>query len=244
MEIVSVLRVLARHRVAVVLGIIVSVLAAGLAVKQAMRTQTSTVAWGSMLLAQPATTSSAKDSKITDTLPSRATLLADLMMTDSAEAQIAQLSHLQRSDVAVRAPVVGPPEVQVPMPVAAQASGLPAATYVVALTTQDPTTGSGVPIIGITVAGPDLATARRIVTAATTTMQRVVGGSEQATSLVAEPLGAPQGKITTTSGKKVIAAVALLMVFVVWMSGIVVIDGLRRRRRERRRYRALQGTTA
>lgn len=240
MEIVSLLRVLARHRLLVVAGLVLALAIGTLTWRRSTQERTAASAWSNVLVTMPSATASDLASDIADTLPDRAALLADVMASDTNRAAIASDSGLRLSDLAVRVPAMNVIQLPVPLPVAAQQAGTPVADYVATLATQDPTSGNGVPIIGVAVSGPRLDVAKRIVAATTRRMRQVVDiypdGRE---TVLAQPLGRPQGQTTVVKGRMVLAIVAPLGVALAWCSAIVVISGLSRRSRVRRQRAAM-----
>jgi hypothetical protein len=245
MELVAFLRTLARHRVAVLAGLVLSIAAGVAMLKLGGHSKPVAHASGRVLLATPNATASDTDSKIADTLPGRATLLADLMSTNGAASSIAHDAHVSPSQIAVRVPAMGMTQLAVPLPVAAEQAALPSGTYLLHVTTQDPTTGNQVPIIGIAVTGPDLATAKRLVDAARKQMQTAVStGSKRGPAVIVEPLGPARGQVLTAAKSKALPVAAAVLMFGFWCSAIIVTAGLARRARARRRHaqvtRALQ----
>jgi hypothetical protein len=237
MEIVSFLRILARHRVAVTFGVVLAALAGAATYKLSSKSHDTAIAWGNMILAEPHTTPSALDSRISGSLADRATLLADLATTESARNAIAHAAGLPAADVAVQGPAMGAPQIPIPMPVAAQPVALPTALYTASVSTEDPATGSQVPIIHVMVTGPVLATEERVVTAVMKSMEGIVGSPIHAagvSSLVAQPLGAPQVVVEAPSSHKVFAVLVPIVVLIMWCSAIVIGSGLARRARSRR----------
>ena len=137
MEIVGFLRILARHRIAVTLGVVLAVVAGAATYMLSSKGHLRATAWGSVILAEPHTTPSALESKASGSLPDRATLLADLMTTESARVAIAKAAGLPAPDLAVRGPAMGPLQIPIPMPVAAQPVALPSALYTASVSTED-----------------------------------------------------------------------------------------------------------
>ena len=243
MEVIAILRVLRRHRIAFLLGIILTCVVGFAAAKSSGKVAHVGEARGGLVLISPGATASDLDSRIADTIPERTTLLADLMTTQEARAGIARVAKLPQSDFVVRAPAMGPPQIPIPLPVAAAASGMQVAPYVALLTTQDPTTGNGVPIIGVTVSGPDPHVSARVAAGVIAQMQRLVRQQTARSAAVvvqAQPLGTIQTSVVAVSSGKSMAAIAALMIFVLWSSAIVVIDGLAARARRHRHLATLR----
>jgi hypothetical protein len=244
MEIIAILRVLRRRWVFVAIGLALSAVIAVATIKAGGASQLEGRAWGSLLLGAPDSTASAYDNRIADTIPERATLLADLMTTEAARSGIARIAGVAPDDFVVRGPAMGAPQVPIPLAVSAEASGLQVAPYLALITTQDPVTGDGVPIIGINVFGSSAAVAARIVNGVRGEMSTLVR-QETTTSppaaVFAESLGPVETATQTVSaGGKSTGATAAVMILMVWCFGVVVLDAVVRRRRARRRARELE----
>ena len=233
MELVGVLRILARHRLLVVAGLVVSLIGAGAMFKLTDKTTTSAISWGRALMTTPRSTASDIDPRVAETLPERTTLLADLMTTLTARQDIARSAGVPIAQLGIRSPAMGVAQVAIPLPVAAEQAGLPHATYVADVT---PAAGGQVPIIGVTVTGPSTVVADRIVDGLIGEM-RSVGNSQRGHAVIVEPLGRPTARIFSHGARKSTAALLALGVFGLWCSVIVVVSGLARRSRVQRQHR-------
>jgi uncharacterized protein involved in exopolysaccharide biosynthesis len=239
MEIISILRVLRRHRFLVALGVVLSVLVAlkmsyqvsfmppSLASKQ----QTSGVATAKVVIAGRTQTAFDIDSEITSTLATRAAILADLLSADDVRARIARGAGLQPDELAVLSPVWGPPTVDIALPTAAtEAARLTHEPYVLGVTS-----AGNVPIISFKATGPDPVRAAKITNAGIAAVGELIAARSRGRSnIVVERLGPALGRTLVTGPKKAIAIVATLVVFAVWCTAIVFLSWFKSRWRRRR----------
>jgi hypothetical protein len=233
MELIAVLRILGRHRILVALGVALAIL---IAAAMLARAHTARVAEASqsLLMSTPDATVLDTTSKIAATLPDRATLLADLMMSEGARDRVARRARVSPSQLAIRGPAVGITQVATALPVAAEAASAPEAPYAVEVSTQDPTVGSGVPLITVTVTGADSTTAEDIASATVAVMREIAQGGTRASGILAYALGPPSVQ-TLAAGSKhktVLSLVAGVGFLCLWCTGIVVAGGIRRRVRQ------------
>jgi hypothetical protein len=242
MEIVSILRVLRRHRILVALGVAltaflvltmsyrVSFLRPSLASKQ----QTSGLASARVILAARTQPAFDLESQITDTLGTRAALLSDLLSSDNVRARIARGAGLQPSQLAVLTPVWGPPAIDVALPVSAtEAAGLTYEPYVLSVTSE-----GKIPIISLTTTGPDALRAAKVANAGVAAVTELIASkSFGRPDIVVEPLGPARARTLVTGPKKAIAIGAALVVFAVWCTAIVFLSWFTARRRRQRRMK-------
>jgi hypothetical protein len=174
-------------------------------------------------------------STISDTLPTRALLLANLMSTSSARSLIERYAGLKKDQVEVRPPADGPAPLPLPLAVdATTAAGLAVEPNVLTVNAD-----GQIPIISIGASSPTAAQAERVVHAAARTLGRMARSSS-GPALVVESLGPPGHRTVVAGPRKTKAIVVMPVLFIVWCSGIVLVSGLAGRRRARRR--AAQGT--
>jgi hypothetical protein len=242
MELVGMLRVLARRRLLVTPGLALATFAAltvlfhvSLAPPSlTARATSSGVATTQLLLAAPHGGSYDLDSRIGDTIPARATLVADLAASDVAKARIAGLAGVDAGALAVFGPASGAPAV--PVPIAAEATtaaGLAPEATVIRLDA-NPTQ----PIITLHVTAPDMATAARLAAATRVSLVEAIrarSGRRPVVSLLRLGLGTQ--KMVSSAPKKPVALIALVLVLVLWCSGVIVLDGALRRMRVARAAR-------
>jgi hypothetical protein len=234
MELVAVLRILARHRPAVIAGLIISVVAAVGMYKLTNKTTVVAYSRGSALLATPGTTASTTSPQTVYTLLDRAALLADLMSTASSRQDIAREARIPPAQLAVQVPAMGVTQVATPLPAAAEEASLPAATYLANVTTQNPAISDEAPIIAVAVRGPKVAIANRVVNAIRGEMQHLAT-SKGHFSLVVEPLGHPTGAAYGHGARKSMAAAVEIVLFGLWCCAVVVMSSFGKRWRTRRR---------
>jgi hypothetical protein len=242
MELVAVLRILARHRLAVLAGLIIAAAAAVGMYKLTNKTTVVAYSSGSVLLAAPGTTASTTNPQTAYTLPDRAALLADLMSTAGSRQDIAREAHIPTAQLAVEVPAMGVTQVATPLPEAAEEASLPAATYLARVTTQNPAISDEAPIIAVAVRGPNVVIANRLVDAVRREMQRLTT-SKGPSSLVLEPLGNPTGQAYGHGGRKSIAAALGIVLLGLWCCAVVVLSSTGKRWRTRRRRRRLASHT-
>jgi hypothetical protein len=250
MEIVSMLRVLRRRRLLVAVGALLSLLAGAAIVAQAVpvpakltgRDAAIGAASGRVLLAAAPQRTLLLQAQLTDSLGTRAQLLANLVATDDERTAIARAAGLAPDQVSVRGPSSGPPTLATPLAVeATQAATLSGAPYGLAVTT-DPQ----VPIVSLKATGPDAARAARVVNAATDRLDELIARrSSGAPQIRIERLG-PSVRSTIVEYAHPAAGVAVAFVmFGLWCAGIIIVSGLVRSRHVRRAgYRHTAGARA
>jgi hypothetical protein len=242
MEIVSILRVLRRHRLLVALGVALTVfLALTMSYRVSLvppslgsKQQTSGVASARVIVAARSQPAFDLESHITDTLGTRATLLADLLSSDEVRARIARGAGLQPSQLAVMTPVWGPPTIDVALPVAAtDAAGLIHEPYMLSVTSE-----GNIPIISLTTTGPDALRAAKVANAGVAAITGLIAGrSLGRPDIVVQRLGPARARTLVSGPKKAMAIGAALVVFAVWCTAIVFLSWFTGRRRRLRRLR-------
>src|ERR1700737_363865 len=135
MELIGFLRILAAHRRAVGAGLASAVLAAVSMVYQVSlvppnlsspKRQVVGFAWTSMLLATPSQPAfDLTASKISETLPARATLLAAALTTDARRHAVASAARVGPEQIAIVDPAISAPVLAVPLAVSASAAARP-----------------------------------------------------------------------------------------------------------------------
>lgn len=234
MEIVTILRMLRRHRGLVALGVVVASLV-GLALmyqispfppKLTSRRHTSGVASSRVLVAIPNAPSFDLDSDLTDTVGTRTELLADLLSSDESRARIAAKAGVAPDQLVILGPATGPPELAIPLAVSAtEAAATGPERYAVTVTAD-----GKIPIILIKASGPDAVHAAKVVDAASASLDELIASrSPDRPGLLVERLGPAVGRTIVDSPKAIVSVIASLIVFVVWCAGLVVAVGLGRR---------------
>jgi hypothetical protein len=238
-EIISILRVMRRHRWAIAAGLPVAALIAvsmlfsvslGLPPKLGSKERSSATASARVLISQPDLSTFTLDSDSHQTLPTRAILLADLLMTDVARVEIARDAGIDPAQLTILGPDTGPSPLEITLATeATAAAAAPTGPYLL-------TAGADghIPIITLRGFAPDQATAIRLTRAANRTLRRTVAAkSGTLPALVTDRLGAPTAKTVVTGPKKTMAVVAAFLFIVFWTASIIIFFALRARRRPR-----------
>jgi hypothetical protein len=230
MEIVSVLSLLRRFWVLALPGVILGMLA-GLSVLYHLspssphlqpRGGTSGVAIGRTLLtssaAPPFELSNGMD--LSETLPSRAEMLANLLAGDELRADIAQRAGIDAKDLVVFGPSADVPIYPVPIAqeatTSALAAGEPNAVFL--------TTSAQPPIINVRATAANAAGAARLVKAVRDSIKGYLDESPPTKVRVgSEALGPVQVGLLVNEPKKIVGVIVAMMVFVMWCAGLVVI---------------------
>jgi hypothetical protein len=236
MEIISILRVLRRFRLLVAAGAALSILVALMMAYQvsflppslASKQRTSGVATARVIIAARTQPAFDLKSHITDTLGTRAALLADLLSNEDLRARIARGAGLKPDEVAVLTPVWGPPTIDIALPVSAtEAASLAYEPYVLRVTS-----AGKIPIIALRAIGPDPVRAAKVANAGIAAIDELIANrSPGRPNIVVEKLGPALTTTVVTGPRRAVAAGAALVVFGLWCTGIVVLAGLARRRR-------------
>lgn len=239
------LRMLARRRVLLVFGLIAATL---IGVLMAFRVSLSPFeltsrralavsASGSALVEARRPRPTDPDSSFI-TLPLRGGLLADMLSTDAARAQLAARLDAHPDEVVVFGPSTAEP--YVPVPTAARGGEAATATgepYVLTLTAS-----TTVPIITLHGTAPDRGAAAALIDAAISTLQRLAAsGTTSARSMRVLPLGRPRVTVESDSRYVGVAVASALFVLCAWIVGLGLLD---RWARARRRRRAASGGSA
>jgi hypothetical protein len=240
MEIVSILWVLRRHRLLVAAGVALTVLVGLVMAYQvsflppslASKQRTSGVATARVIIAARTQPAFDLESEITDTLGTRAALLADLLSNDDVRARIARGAGLKPDEVAVLTPAWGPPIIDIALPVSAtEAASLAHEPYVLSVTS-----AGNIPIIALRATGPDPVRAAKVANAGIAAIGELIANrSPGRPNIVVERLGPAQARTIVTGPKKAIAIAAAIVLFAVWCTGIVFLSWFTARRRRLRR---------
>jgi hypothetical protein len=243
MGLVALLRVLWRRRLAVLVGLVAAVAVGVVGIKMKGPPKATTSAASRVLIDTPRSLVANAKAPGALTIYPRARVIADLMATEGAEAEVARRAGLDPDEVAVLGPGAAAPPLVITA-VAEQAAEVvrPVAPYLVSVEVTP-----GLPILTITATGADLETAVALGEAAVATLPAVAraapGGGD---SVAVETLGEPNIATKVSGGRKTIAAMALVL-FGAWCLLIVALDRPLRRRRRRRagvRLRAAGGAAS
>jgi hypothetical protein len=251
-ELVGILRVLAAHWRAVVVG---AVLAAFVALNLAYNLSLSSphlvskqtvggTATTRVLISASDAPSVNLRSNVAYTLPTRAALLADLMATDDVRAQIARKVGVEPVHVGIITPSsMEFPAVPVPLAVSARDTGQKASESEPYLLTVEANTEQ--PILTIRAVGPDPAAAAKLVDASIDGLETLISTRAEKHLLEVAPLGGVASHVAYGGTGKMVAVAGAMMTFVLWCFGVVVMTGVMRVRRRRRTQRmALRPATA
>ena len=161
------------------------------------------------------------ESEITDTLGTRAALLADLLSADDVRARIARGAGLKPDEVAVLTPVWGPPTIDIALPLSAtEAASLAYEPYVLTVTSE-----GNIPIIALRATGRDPLRAAKVANAGIAAIDDLIAKrSPGRPNIVVERLGPATAWTVSTGPKKAIAIAAAMVVFAVWCSAIVFVS--------------------
>jgi hypothetical protein len=238
MEIVSILRVLRRHWLLVAAGaglaglvaIVLTFHATVLPPKLGSRQQTSAYATARVFISARTQPAFDLESQLTDTLGTRAALLADLLSTDAGRAKIARAAGLAPGQVGVVTPAMGPPLLALALPVSASEAATASEPYVLTVNAD-----GKIPIISLGARGPDAIRAGRVVNAAAASIGDLIATrSSGRPDIVVERLGPAVTRTIVNGPRKAIAAAAAVVIFSLWCFALVVVSGLSGRARRRR----------
>lgn len=236
MEIVSILRVMRRHRLLIAAGLPIALLIAlsmlyklsFLPPKLGSKDVVTATAATRVLVNQPDLSTFTLDSDSHQTLPTRAIFLADYLMTDVARVEIAHDAGVDPDGLTILGPDAGPSPLEISLATAAtEAAGTPTGPYLLTASAD-----GHIPIITLRGSAPDTETAIRLTTAANRTLRRTIAAKSGLTpGLTTDRLGTPTAKLVVTGPKKAMALVSALLFFTFWTSAIIIFFALRTRRR-------------
>jgi hypothetical protein len=230
MGFVALLRVLWRRRIAVFVGLAVAIAVGVVGIKMKGSPTSTSSSTGRVLINTPRSLVATAKAPGAPTIYSRSRVIADLMATESAAAEVARRAGLDPAEIVVLGPGAAAPP-QVITAIAEQAAEVvrPTAPYVVSVEVTP-----GLPILSITATGADLDTAVALGEAAVATLPAVARAAPgDGASVKVETLGEPNIATKVSGGRKMIAAAALFL-FGAWCLVVVAFDRPLRRRRRRR----------
>jgi hypothetical protein len=231
MEIVALLRVLWRLRIAVAVGMVVAIGAALVTWRGGVTTLG--VATTRVVLDTPESQLVDPKPVGADTLAWRSALLAELMESDAGRPRIAAAMGQPADRIAIVAPYLSIPAK--PSPLAESALAAAAATpepYVVAVQAPGP-----LPIISIDATAPSGAEAKRLATAASDALKAAAdvyhGNPEELQEFVVDSVGPVRAEEVHDGPRRVATVAVAFVVFALWCAGVLVWSGLMRARRRR-----------
>jgi hypothetical protein len=239
MELLPLLRLIWRRRLALGVGVVVAVALA--IVIGAPPAGLSVVAWTRVDVDTPTSQLVKSAPGGADTLPWRASLLVHLMRTDSVQRELAHRLSVRPDQVAVVDPDLAMPEVPASMPIAASdAAAVTVAPYVLTVRMAN----QFLPVISLEAAAPDGAGAKRLAAAAVALLEAQSSSSDtRYSSIIKTGAGAPEtyqgflvSQVAPIRAKPVVASTmpvkqlgAPLCLFGLWAAAVLLLPGRRRR---------------
>lgn len=241
MECVSILRVLVRRRLLVALGAVAAALLTAALYMQAPflparltgGTETTSHAASTRLLLDARSEPTLDlNSAVAETLGLRAGLLADLLTTDTARAEVAKGIGIGADQLAIIGPAMGPPTLPVPLAVrASDASRTAKEPYVLTLATD-----LRIPIITLRASAPNEPAAVGLAHAARSVLEQIVASRPtRGEGLAVRRLGSIAAATRVHAPQRAIAIAVGLLAFIMWLVAIIVVSGLARQLRSAHR---------
>jgi hypothetical protein len=230
MELVALLRILWRHRIAVAVGAVVAVMV-GLLVLRSDRTQLGVASMRVILDTPQSQTLDVVPEGVT-TLEWRTGLYADLMADKASRERIAHDMGIEVDELVVRSPALSAPLVSIPLPQAAlDAAGVVSEPYELAIQALPP-----LPIIAIDARAPSREAAARLAGAAADALSAAtaVEATAETQKFVMTAVGPPKARTVVNGPGRAIVLAAVVVVFCCWCAGITLIAAITRGRRRRR----------
>jgi hypothetical protein len=239
MELLPLLRLIWRRRLALAAGLVVALALA--VVIGAPPAGKSAVAWTRVDLDTPTSQLVKSAPGGADTLPWRALLLVHLLRTDAVQREIAQRLSVRPDQVSVVDPSLALPEVPASMPTAAsEAASITVAPYV--LTVQMPS--EFLPLISLEAVAPDAVGAKRLAAAGVAALESQSSSPDSRYSSIIKTGGVPQtyqgfqvSQVAPIRAKQVTASTmpvkqigAPLFLFGLWAAAALFLPGRSRRR--------------
>jgi hypothetical protein len=239
MELLPLLRLIWRRRLALGAGFVVAVALA--IVIGAPPAGSGVIAWTRVDLDTPTSQLVKAAPGGADTLPWRASLLMHQMKTDDVQREIARRLSVPVDQVAVVDPVLALPEVPASMPTAAaEAAAMTVAPYV--LTAQMP--NEFLPMISLEAAAPDAASAKRLAAAGVAVLEAQSSSPDSRYSSIIKSGGVAQtyqgfqvSQVAPIRAKRVTERTmpakqigAPLFLFGLWAAAVLLLPGRWRRR--------------
>jgi hypothetical protein len=230
-ELLSLVTVLARHRIAVGLGVLASLIVGLAAIgglpfgPGASSAQTAGAAQTRLLVDFRYSLVDDLHSS-SDTIGAQAAMLVDLMATDPLVRTIARDAHVPANQILVLRPALTVPTR--PSPLAEDASVASATPAAYTLTVS---AAAALPIVTIGARAPDIRAAARLVQAAAGAMQSLAASRAPSAgrSLIVRPLEPTRAVAVASAGRrKIVALLLAALMFSFWCGGIMVASGLKR----------------
>jgi hypothetical protein len=240
-ELVALLRVLWRYRIAVAVG---GILALGLGYYMITKSSTSRVGVASLRVLLDTPTSQTVDANPlgVDTLAWRASLFADLSAAEPTRDRIAQKMGIPRDSLVVTAPYMSAPPEPFPLPRAAlDAAATPPQPYQLAIQAVDP-----LPIIAIDASAPSRGRAAQLVTVAAQELKAAaeVAVTPDTQTFVVEDVGPVRAKDVVTGPSRKVDAIMALLAFGLWCALIMLFAAISRARHGQSQLRVSTATSS
>ena len=229
MELIALLSVLWRQRIAVAVGAVVAI-AIGLLFLRADRTELGVASMRVILDTPRSQTVDVAPVGVT-TLEWRTGLYADLMADETSRKRIAGAMGIDVDKLVVRSPALSAPLVPIPMPQAAlDAAATVTEPYELAIQALPP-----LPIIAIDARAPSREEAGRLASAAADALKAAteVELTDETQQFVMTEVGPPKTRAVVNGPGRSMAFVVIAVVLCAWCTGITLIAALARSRRRR-----------
>lgn len=245
MDILDIFRVLLRHRLLLVAGVVVAVLIAFAVGRRTSEQHANQTASARLLIGPSNATATTLDTVTPETLMTKAPLLADVLSTDDMRAQIAQRAGIRADQLTVMGPAFGAPTVAVPLATrATEVAAIAGTPFALVVRSSDQ-----LPVITMLAQAPTSAAAAKLIDAAGGTLRdfverraATVGKKKKHTvRLVVQQLGPIEVRTIVSGHARILAFAAGIVMFGFWCCAIVLLAGLVRvRRNVRARAAALR----
>ena len=231
MELVALLRILWRAKIAVVVGMVAAVAIGFLA----MKSSSSSFGVSSMrvVLDTPRSQTIVANSPNAWTLEWRASLLAELAEADEMHNRIAREMKIAPDRLVITAPDLSVPLEPMPLPQhALDAAGVLTQPYQLSIQA-----APLLPIINIDAQAPSKADAARLATAAADAFRtEAAKGTEPDARFVVDDVGPVHAKAIINGPRRSMAGAAAVLFFAAWCSAITVVAAAWRARRRRQLF--------
>jgi hypothetical protein len=233
MELLAILRVLRHHRLALAIGVLLSILVFILAVYSVSlnppsltrKTQVTGVAMDRVLVNTKKSLVADTKARGVESIVARASFLGNLLAGEAPRRKIARRLDVKPEEVEVLGPGAGAPTVKITLAEQATEVARPHSAYVVSVQEN-----SSLPILTIETAAPDPQGAGRLADVATSELIHLSRASPVFEGTVdAQRIGVASQGPKLTGGSRTKGLMAAVFMFVVWITAIVFLDAFRRR---------------
>jgi hypothetical protein len=235
MDVLDIFRVLLRHRLLLVAGVLVAgVIGYGVAQRTSQQ-QANPTASARLLVGPSNATATTLDTVTPDTLLMKAPLLADVLSTDAMRVTIARRTGIRPDELTIMGPAFGAPTVAVPLATrATEVAAIAGTPFALVVRSSD-----HLPVITMTASAPSTASAAKLIDAAGGTLRDFVEHPsapvrKKDPRLVVQQLGPIEVRTIISGHSGILAVAAVIVVFGFWCCAIVVLAGVARVRRDAR----------